>query len=81
MQTRQTKPKKVHPAQVHIIHSMIYMVQNKMKYEKWMKERDFVEANVWIFEKMGYALKHQYNLDYSLQYSWEAAKLYLEGLE
>ena len=64
-----------------IIHSMIQMVKNKLKHEKWMSARDLVEANVWMFERMGEALENNYQLSYTVDLSWQAAELYLKGLE
>jgi hypothetical protein len=78
---QKAKPKKIYKVQVHIIHSMIHMVKNKLKHEKWMEPRDFVEANTYVFEKMGASLRHTYELVYSPNYSWEAAELYLAGLQ
>ena len=75
------KPKKIYKPQVHIIHSMIQMVKNKLKHEKWMSARDLVEANVWMFERMGEVIKGNYNMDYTVDLSWQAAELYLKGLE
>ncbi|TDE14734.1 hypothetical protein [Dyadobacter psychrotolerans] len=76
-----TKPKKVYKAQVHIIHSMIHMAKNKLKYEKWTKPRDFVEANIWAFERMNLSLRENYGLVYDPVYSWQAAELFFEGIK
>jgi hypothetical protein len=74
-----TPKKKLYPAQVHILHSMIHMVKNKLKFEKWMADRDFVEANTLIFERMGEAIEERYRLDYTVSHAWEAARLFLDG--
>ncbi|SEI39204.1 hypothetical protein SAMN04487995_0331 [Dyadobacter koreensis] len=74
------KPKKIYKAQVHILHSMVHMAKNKLKYEKWMQPRDFVEANIWAFEKMEASMKQNYGLFYDPVYSWEAAELFFKGL-
>ena len=75
-----TKPKKIYKPQVHIIHSMMQMVKHKIKHEKWMKDRDLVEANVWLFEKIGESVQDNYQMVYSKDLSWQAAELYLAGL-
>lgn len=78
---KNVKQKTIYKAQVHIIHSMIHMAKNKLKHEKWMKPRDFVEANIWAFEKMNKSLEENYGLVYNPTYSWQAAELFFAGIE
>lgn len=59
---------------------MMQMVKHKLKHEKWMKGRDLVEANVWLFEKIGDYIQENYQMVYTIDLSWQAAELYLAGL-
>ena len=45
-----------------------------------MKLRDFVEANIWAFEKVEASMKQNYGLFYDPVYCWEAAELFFKGL-
>lgn len=77
MQTDPPK-KKIYPVQVHVLHSLIQMIEKKIKYAEWMNERDFVEANRAYFEKMAVAVEENYRLNCPIQHAWAASKLYLE---
>ncbi|WP_025763543.1 hypothetical protein [Dyadobacter tibetensis] len=70
--------KKLYSVQVHIIHSLIYMVGSRLKASDWMNERDLVEANAHYFQKMAEAVERHYRLNCTLQHAWGAARLYLD---
>lgn len=67
--------------EVHLIHSKLQQIRGKLKYKKFMKADDFIEANLRYLERISLSIKNEYGL-ITDRWEWrQAVEMMMPGLE